>query len=49
MIRANSPKFSAFTPFGVKVTHLNAMAHRALTLGKLRRAVAQPGGVKGVS
>ena len=38
MIRANSPKFSLFTPFDVKVTYVNAMAHRTLTLGKLRRA-----------
>ena len=38
MIRANWPKFSVFTPFGVKVTHVNAAANRALTPGKLRRA-----------
>ena len=31
MIRSNSPKFSVFAPFGVKVTHVNTKANRALT------------------
>ena len=38
MIRSNSPKFSVFAPFGVKVTHVNTMANRALTPWKLSRA-----------
>ena len=36
--RDNSPKFSIFVPFGVEVTHVRAIASRALTPRKYGRA-----------